>query len=61
MEPQSILIVNVKITAAFFSFCLFKLLSKFEVMLQAFEKFYSTGKNIGTPVIYYDLWHERFD
>ena len=47
MLPQNILIVSVKKIAAFFSFCLFKLLNKIMVMPQALEKFYGTGKNIG--------------
>ena len=44
---QSILMVCAKMIAIFFSFCLFKLLSKFIVMPQIFNKFYGTEKNIG--------------
>ena len=44
---QSILMISVKIIAIFFSFCLFRLLSKFMVMPQTLKKFYGTGKNIG--------------
>ena len=44
---QSILMVCVKMITIFFSFCLFKLLSKFIVIPQTLKKFYGTEKNIG--------------
>ena len=58
---QSILMVRAKMITIFFSFCLFKLLNKFIVMPQIFNKFYGTEKNIGKPVTYHDSWHEQFE
>ena len=43
---QNILLVCVKMTTIFSSFCLFKLLNKFLVMPQTLKKFYGIEKNI---------------
>ena len=44
---HSVLMVSVKISAIFFSFCLFKLLNKFMEILQTLKKFYGPGENVG--------------
>ena len=55
------LMLCVKITAIFFSFCLFKLLNKFMEMPETLKRFFGTGKKLAKLVIYYDSLHEQFD
>ena len=55
------LMLCVKITAIFFSFCLFKLLNKFMEMPETLRKSFGTGKKLAKLVIYYDSLHEQFD